>query len=86
MILASAVVALGQNVEVKKLSSEADVPRITIEDAKKAFDDGKAVFVDSRGLDAYRQEHITGAVVIDDTAEDKFDKLPKGKKIIVYCS
>lgn len=76
----------GQTGETKKFSSDADVPRMTIEEAKKAFDDGTAVFVDSRAADAYRQERIKGAVMIEGANEDRFDVLPKGKKIVVYCS
>jgi hypothetical protein len=73
--------------DVKKYSSQADVPRISVEDAKKAFDEG-AVFVDSRPESAYKVEHIAGAINIPSGAgaEEKFSSLPKGKKIIVYCS
>jgi rhodanese-related sulfurtransferase len=45
---------------------------------------GTAVIVDSRAEAAYKAEHIAGSINIDN--ESKFDTLPKGKKIIVYCS
>lgn len=74
--------------DVKKYGSAADVPRITLEEAKKAFDAGTAVFVDSRPEPAYKEEHIAGAINIPNgaNAPEKFSSLPKGKKIIVYCS
>ncbi len=64
-----------------------DAPRITLVEAKKAYDDGNAVIVDVRDKAAYTQEHIKDALHIPlaDVASH-MDKLPKGKKIIVYCS
>ncbi|MEZ5307921.1 MAG: rhodanese-like domain-containing protein [Pyrinomonadaceae bacterium] len=64
-----------------------DAPRITLEDAKKAFDSGDALFLDTRGETFYANEHIKGAVNvtsgnIDETSKD----LPKNKKLIAYCS
>jgi 3-mercaptopyruvate sulfurtransferase SseA len=62
-------------------------PRISLADAKKDYDAGKAVVVDVRDVNAYRQEHIKGAlnIPIADIAANE-DKLPKNKKISVYCS
>ncbi|MCA1589939.1 MAG: ArsR family transcriptional regulator, partial [Acidobacteria bacterium] len=56
-------------------------------DAKKEFDAKSAVFVDTHSPDQFAKQHIAGAINIpaNDTA-DKIDKLPKNKKIIVYCS
>ena len=72
----------------KRYNNAAEVPRITVEEAKKAFDAGTAVFVDSRPEPAYKAEHILGAISIPSgaNASEKFASLPKGKKIIVYCS
>lgn len=63
-----------------------DAPRISLADAKKDFDAG-AVFIDTRPEDTYKQEHVKGAINItlqDDAS--KYNSIPKGKKIIVYCS
>ena len=68
----------------KKFASDADVPRISVADAKKEVDAGNAVIVDSRAEAAYKAEHIAGSINV--TNESEFDRLPKGKKIIVYCS
>jgi hypothetical protein len=65
-----------------------NAPRITLADAKKAFDAGEAIFVDSRAEAAYKVEHIKGAINISgDILEAHLKELPKeGKKIIAYCS
>lgn len=71
-----------------KYNSDADVPRISVEDAKKDVDAGIAVIVDSRGEGQFKQEHIEGAINVPFGSPDnpKFSEIPKGKKIIVYCS
>ena len=65
----------------------ADAPRISVADAKKAFDDGSAVFIDTHLKNAYDDGHIPGAINIPVAELDlKFNTIPKGKKIIAYCS
>lgn len=64
-----------------------DAPRITLADAKKDFDSGKAIFIDTRGKSGFDQGHIKGAINIPiDTFEAKFKEIPSDKKIIAYCS
>ena len=64
-----------------------DAPRITLAEAKKAFDDGSAIFVDTRTEAAFKQERIKGAVNIPvGSVAANVSKLSKGKKIIAYCS
>lgn len=64
-----------------------DAPRITLADAKKAFDSGEAIFVDTRAEGAYKDEHIKGAINIPaGTVDANVGKLSKSKKIIAYCS
>ena len=65
----------------------ADAPRISVADAKKAFDDGSAVFIDTHLKNAYDDGHIPGAINIPVAELDlKVNTIPKGKKIIAYCS
>jgi hypothetical protein len=62
-------------------------PRISLADAKAHFDKGGAIFIDTRPEDTYKQEHVKGAIniaLMDDAS--KYSSIPKGKKIIVYCS
>lgn len=64
-----------------------DAPRIALADAKKDFDAGTAVFIDVRAEAAYKDEHVKGAInVTGGTLDPKLKDIPKGKKIIVYCS
>ena len=64
-----------------------DAPRIALADAKKDFDAGKAVFVDTRSADAFKLEHIKGAINIPaGEFETRYAAIPKDKKIIAYCS
>lgn len=64
-----------------------DAPRINLADAKKDFDAGNVVFVDTRAESAYRNEHIKGAINIPAEAfQTRYTEVPKGKKIIAYCS
>lgn len=64
-----------------------DAPRITLADAKKDFDAGNVVFIDTRGKGAYDTEHIKGAIVMTvNEVEARFKEIPTDKKIIAYCS
>jgi 3-mercaptopyruvate sulfurtransferase SseA len=64
-----------------------NAPRISLADAKAAFDAGTAYIIDTRGESAYKEEHIKGAVNITAaTLATKIKDIPKDKKLIVYCS
>lgn len=61
--------------------------RISLEDAKKAYDSGEAVFIDTRSTSAFENEHVKGAINIPASDfENKYKSVPKNKKIIAYCS
>ena len=76
-----------ETAQVKKIDKDADVPRISVADAKKELDAGTAIIVDSRPETNFTQEHIAGSINIPfGTNNDAFAKLPPDKKIIVYCS
>jgi 3-mercaptopyruvate sulfurtransferase SseA len=69
------------------VTQEDEAPRITLAEAKKEFDAGTAVFVDTRGEAAYNNERIKGAVNVSmENFEAKYKSLPTDKKIIAYCS
>lgn len=63
-----------------------DVERIPLAEAKKAFDDGSAIFVDTHSAASFEVQHVKGAINIPPDQIAKADSLPKGKKIIAYCS
>jgi 3-mercaptopyruvate sulfurtransferase SseA len=64
-----------------------EAKRITLADAKAAYDGGKALFVDTRPEDAYKREHIKSAINIPaGSVEQRYTELPKDKQIVFYCS
>jgi len=66
---------------------EKKAPRIALDDAKKAFDSGEAVFVDTRGSAFYSNEHVKGAINVPSSDFDNtYKSIPKNRKIIAYCS
>ena len=70
--------------------TEAEVPRVTVEEAKVALDSGAAVIVDVRtSQTAYEASHIAGALFIPlDEFENNIASLdlPKDEWIITYCT
>ncbi len=73
--------------EFRKYQTVADVPKISVQDAKKEVDAGTAIIVDSRAESAYKFEHIAGSINLPvGSTEDKFSVLPKDKNILIYCS
>lgn len=69
--------------------SESSVPRVSVEEAKAAFDSDRAVIVDVRSPDAYERGHIVGAISIPlgaiETDPTTLD-LDKEQWIITYCT
>ncbi len=64
-----------------------DAPRIPLAQAKADFDRSTAVFIDTHNATTFEAEHIRGAINITPSDLDaKINLIPKGKKIIVYCS
>ncbi len=67
--------------------AEDDAPRITLADAKKLFDSGEAIFVDTRSKQFYSMEHVKGALNVPvNEFDDTYKSVPKDKKIVAYCS
>ena len=69
--------------------NEAEVSRISIEDARAAFENGTAVLVDVRNPTAYEESHIAGAISLP-LGEIESDPtgltLDKDQWIITYCT
>jgi Rhodanese-like domain len=64
-----------------------DVPRVSLKDAKAAYDLKNAVFVDVRGEPSYSQEHIPGALSMTyDELSARSQELKKTDWIIPYCT
>lgn len=84
----AALPAQPQNSQAPEQSQEDAMPRINVQDAKVAFEKGEAVIVDVRGPDAYKSNHIKGALdhSLSKLEQGDFNGLPKDKRIIAYCS
>lgn len=64
-----------------------DVARISLEDAKQAYDGGTAVFIDVRDQEYYDQNHITGAINIPySQIESHLNELDRDQLLILYCT
>ncbi|HEX9388031.1 MAG TPA: rhodanese-like domain-containing protein [Anaerolineales bacterium] len=69
--------------------TDAEVPRVSVDQAKAALDSGDAVIVDVRGAEAYARSHIAGALEVSLSAiQTDLANLPldKNKWIITYCT
>lgn len=69
--------------------TDADVPRVTIEEAKAALESGAAVVVDVRDPAQYEESHVAGAISIwldDIEANPTGLNLDKDQWIITYCT
>lgn len=65
----------------------SDAPRISLADAKKDFDNGTALFIDTHAKAQYDSQHIKGSINVPaNDVGNKLDAIPKDKKIIAYCS
>jgi 3-mercaptopyruvate sulfurtransferase SseA len=61
--------------------------RITLAGAKKLFDSGNVLIVDTRGKGQYDGEHIKGAINVPlADVETRLSELKTDKKIVAYCS
>jgi len=68
-------------------AAEMAVTRISITEAKTAVDRGDAVFLDVRQPDPHNTTRIRGAILMpEDEIPTRAGTLPKGKKVITYCT
>jgi ArsR family transcriptional regulator len=68
-------------------ASPAGMPRVSLADAKAAYDDGTAVFLDVRFADDYAASHIPGALSIPlADLESRLSELNPTDWIITYCT
>ncbi len=64
-----------------------EVPRVSLEDAKAAFANGTAIFIDVRSSAAFADSHIPGALSIPGSdLENHLDQLDPNQWIITYCT
>ncbi len=64
-----------------------DVARVSVAEAKQAYDSQSALIVDVRDSGSYAAGHVAGALNIPlDQIENRLDELPKDRWIITYCT
>ena len=86
-LLASMACQQAQLADYRKFEKDADVPRMSVAEAKKEFDAGRAIIIDTRPEFAFQHERIASSTNIPiGSNNDVFATLPTGKKIILYCS
>lgn len=69
-------------------SPDDGVPRIKPADALREVKAGNAILVDVRDTGSYENMHAKGAINVtyQSISEGKYDKLPKNKHLIFYCT
>jgi hypothetical protein len=71
---------------IETLTSE-NVSRTSPQDAKAAFDQKKAIFLDVRTVESYTRSHIPGAISIPEAQIlERIQELDPNRWIIAYCS
>jgi len=64
-----------------------EIPRVTANEAKAAFDSGSAIIVDVRSPEAYQGSHIAGAINIPlADFQSRLGELDLKQWIIPYCT
>jgi hypothetical protein len=87
-IVAGFVFALNLPVFFSNVPASVDaVPRVSLADAKQAYDNGAAIFVDVRTVDAYQAGHVKSALSIPESEiYARINELDKKAWIIPYCT
>lgn len=74
-------------VEATAPATDAEVPRVSLGEARAALDSGEAVFVDTRNADSYAAGHIPGAVLVTSSQVDSMvGQMDPEKWVITYCT
>ena len=61
--------------------------RVSLDEAKKHYDAGTAIFLDVRGVEEYRSAHVPGALSIPlAEIEARSGELSPEARIITYCT
>ena len=72
--------------QIKIPQTADEVPRVSLANAKEAFDNQSAIFIDTRSQQAYYASHIKGALYIGDFESNSELSRDKNQWIITYCT
>jgi 3-mercaptopyruvate sulfurtransferase SseA len=68
-------------------STASDIPRVSLSEAKQAFDSGQAIIVDVRSESAYQELHTAGAINIPyEDLQSQMSELNPDQWVITYCT
>ncbi len=68
-------------------SAYPEIPRLSLKDARQAFDDKSAIFIDVRDPSSYDAGHIPGALSIPASGlSSRLGEFNKDDWIITYCT
>jgi hypothetical protein len=77
----------GQDTGAVTEISAQNVPRVSLADAKAAYDSGEAVFIDVRTTGSYQEHHIPGALSIPlGELSGRLNDLDLETWYILYCT
>jgi 3-mercaptopyruvate sulfurtransferase SseA len=64
-----------------------EVERVSVQEAKTAFDAGTALIVDVRSGNSYQAGHATGAISFPSTEmASRYRELPQDRLLYLYCT
>ena len=64
-----------------------EIKRVSLSDARKAYDSQSALFIDVRDADSFTSSHIPGAINIpQDQLLSHLEELTSARWIITYCT
>lgn len=88
LLIALAVVSLTRPPAATTPASDTrSVPRVGLEEALQAYEQGEAVFLDVRSAESFALQHITGAVNLpENELPARINELNKNAWIIPYCT
>lgn len=65
----------------------AEVPRISVQQAREQLARGEILMVDVRSKESYDRQHIEGALSLpEDQIESRLDELDRERTIVLYCT
>ena len=83
----SSPAAMNDQPAAPQIQSNAEVPRVSLAEAKEAYDQGMAVFVDVRDTTSYAAGHIPGSLSIPlNDINTRISELNPQQWIITYCT
>ncbi|MCL4271968.1 MAG: rhodanese-like domain-containing protein [Anaerolineales bacterium] len=94
LLIAAAILLANQNapaaptpVTSHEEETYPEIPRVSLNDANAALEEGTAVVVDVRSVEAYQAAHVTGAINIPlAELETRLTELDQAQWIITYCT